>query len=104
MKVASLRIKCPKCGSGKVAYSCEPDCCFNHVCEDCLASFQLATRDLGSAITGLAAPPDHKDSCAPTVKCARCQSLDVRSVDGHDASDPTAACVVCGAVLELVYQ
>src|SRR5215471_4333658 len=104
MKVTSLKIRCPKCGSGNVAYSCEPDCCFNHVCEDCLESFQLATRDLGRSVKGLTGESDRADSCAPTARCAKCQSLDVHSAYADDPDVPTTVCIACGAVLELVYQ
>jgi hypothetical protein len=103
MKITPLRLACPKCGSSNVAYSCEPDCCFNHVCEDCLDSFQLATRELGRVITGLDSKGGNKDSCAPTAKCAKCHSLDVRSLDSDDGT-AAAVCASCGAVLELEYQ
>jgi len=104
MKVTSLKIRCPKCGSGNVAYSCEPDCCFNHVCEDCLESFQLATRDLGSSITGLDGERCREDSCTPTARCAKCHGLDVCSACSDDAVASTTVCLACGAVLELLYQ
>ena len=104
IRARPLTIKCPNCGSDKVAYSCEPECCFNHVCEDCLASFQLATRSLGETITGLPAMLEEKDSCAPTARCAKCQSLEVHSIDMDDAEGPSAFCVACGAALELVCQ
>src|SRR5215831_7943774 len=99
MKVTSLKIRCPKCGSGNVVYSCEPDCCFNHVCENCLESFQLATRDLGSSITGLGCERYREDSCDPTARCAKCLSLDVCSAYDDDAVASTIVCLSCGAVL-----
>src|SRR5215469_14716552 len=104
MKVTSLKIRCPKCGSGNVAYSCEPDCCFNHVCEDCLESFQLATRDLGRSITGLGGERLREDSCAPTARCAKCHSLDVHSAYPSGDGVSTTVCIACGAELELMYQ
>src|SRR5260370_41433059 len=104
MKIEPLTLTCPKCGSSKVAYSCEPDCCFNHVCEDCLGSFLLSTRELGRVITGLVSDAGERDSCAPTAKCAKCQSLDVRSLDSDQGTGAAAVCCICGAVLELVYQ
>jgi hypothetical protein len=104
MKVLPLTIKCPKCGSGSVAYSCDPDCCFNHVCEDCLDNFQLATHYLGRSFTGLVVRADRPDSCAPTTRCSNCQSLDVWSVEIDEPSGCTAACLACGAALALVCQ
>jgi hypothetical protein len=104
MKAIPLTIKCPSCGSGKVVYSCEPDCCFNHVCEDCLANFQLATRHLGREVPGLVAEAGHPDTCAPAARCSKCQSLDVWSVETDEGSSSAAACLACGAALELVYQ
>jgi len=104
MKITPLTIECPKCGSGKIAYSCEPECCFNHVCEDCLCNFLLGTRALGRAIPGLRPDAAEKDSCAPTAKCARCESLDVRSLDLDESTVLLAVCVLCGTVLELIYQ
>src|SRR5262249_1280510 len=44
MKLSELRVACPSCGSEAVAYTCQPECCFNHVCESCLANFELATE------------------------------------------------------------
>jgi hypothetical protein len=113
LKVTSLKIRCPKCGSNSVAYSCEPDCCFNHVCEDCLESFQLATRGLGRSITGwsgerdltaLGGEGDRADSCAPTARCAKCHSLDVHSAYAGDPVLSITVCLACGALLELLYQ
>src|SRR5215469_7277237 len=104
MNFTSLKTRCPKCGSWNVVYSCEPDCCFNHVCEDCLGSFQLATRDLGRSITGLIEEGPATESCTPTARCARCQSLGVRSAAASDETRAAAVCVACEAVLELVYE
>mgnify|MGYP001619709065 CR=1 FL=1 len=38
---------CPSCGSREITYTCEPKCCFNHVCNHCHASFMLVTEKLG---------------------------------------------------------
>src|SRR5262249_23100260 len=104
MNTLPLRVSCPACGSSNVAYSCEPECCFNHVCEDCLNSFQLATRDLGIHAAALTNGLPDPDSCAPTAACASCHSLRVRSIEGEEASAVKAVCVDCGAMLELAFE
>jgi len=103
MNSLPLELRCPACGSVKVAYSCEPECCFNHVCEDCLASFQVATRDLGQMAGHVIADGVEVDSCSPTASCARCHSLRVRSID-RDAASGRAVCIDCQALLELVLE
>ena len=102
-----LTVNCPKCGSGNVAYSCEPDCCFNHVCGDCLANFQLITRTSGRRDAGYRAPAEQDcdaeaDSCAPTAACANCQGLRVRSV--VDGKPGEAVCLDCGSILSLILE
>src|SRR5262249_37478309 len=104
MNVTPLTVRCPKCGSGRIAYSCEPDCCFNHVCEDCLTSFLLATRDAGQTITGTVAHQIEKDPCAPTARCARCQSLEVHSFVAGNSTGSAAICGKCGSVLEVLFE
>src|SRR5580704_350077 len=102
MTTEPLRINCPKCGSGNIAYSCEPDCCFNHVCGDCLANFQLVTRDLGQRFQNHRAQPvsedgEESDSCAPTVACAKCHGLSVRSLVDSESDPYRALCSDCGS-------
>jgi hypothetical protein len=96
-------VRCPTCGSAGVIYSCEPKCCFNHVCGDCRTSFQLVTHKTGKFdhTTDIAAhePP----SGDPTTCCAACESLRVAvvSVDSHRT---TLLCSNCRAVLELAIE
>jgi hypothetical protein len=109
MKIQPLTVVCPKCGSGNIAYSCEPGCCFNHVCGDCLASFQLVTRDLGKRfadrrLLAAGSDSDEEDSCAPTAACAKCQGLKVRSLADDESGFNRAVCVECGSVLELAME
>ena len=104
MKAIPLKVICPACGSAKVAYSCEPECCFNHVCEDCLSSFQVGTRDLGTEAAQLSIQEGEPDSCASTAACARCHSLRVRSIDSDDSNGQRAVCIDCQTVLELVLE
>jgi hypothetical protein len=103
MKLLDLTVACPHCGSRNVIYSCEPTCCFNHVCGDCLASFELLTRDLGGELAVVENQPGERDSTAPTVACARCESLEVHRVD-DGASSNQLVCVSCHAHLELDFS
>jgi hypothetical protein len=66
-----------------------------------LNSFQLATLDLGLQAAELSDGLPERDSCAPTVACARCHSLSVRSIDGEEAGSKKAVCKDCRALLEL---
>lgn len=96
-----LTVTCPQCGSRDVVYSCEPECCFNHVCGACYTSFQLVTAELDErlAIPDVALP--ERDSCAPTVACAHCESLAVYLLDTGDSSSPRLICTACHTRLEL---
>jgi|GEM_PF-734108 len=100
MRFIPLTVTCPACGSGDVVYSCTPDCCFNHVCNACLKSFELSTKDTGESLEPAPLAADEGDSCAPTVSCARCGSLRVLMIEGG-ASGPGLACSSCHTLLEL---
>lgn len=104
MAVVPLRdvVRCPECGSRDVVYSCEPKCCFNHVCADCKTTFQITTAKTGrsdpSAIN--IAEPDSGD---PTTSCCACHSLRIAAV----SDSPESTLVVCGdckSVLSLAYE
>ena len=98
-----LRLACPRCASPDVVYSCEPRCCFNHVCAACRCTFQTATAPRtgpqAGKLTGLLAPDPPPDSSDPTAPCSECRSIAV-----HALADGRVACVRCGAVLELLYE
>jgi hypothetical protein len=79
-----------------VAYSCEPKCCFNHVCGDCHSTFEPLTKATGTRRRGIAPPDPLPDACDPIVACAACESTDV-----YVAEDESMVCYRCGAVLEL---
>lgn len=101
MKFAPLSVVCPACGSPAITYTCEPKCCFNHVCNDCHASFMLATERLGGELPeedrpGLPATGP-ADALAPCVGCERCESIAVYRIDG----DPDGA-HVCGECFALL--
>lgn len=96
MRVRPLEFHCPVCGSSAITYTCEPDCCFNHVCGACGASFQPRTRATGETAGGFVPPAPPPDSCDPTAACAKCASLAVYLME-----DGRLVCAGCGAILEL---
>jgi hypothetical protein len=82
-RAVPLAVECPECGSAGVFYSCDPRCCFNHVCESCRASFFLSTRLLGetsAAFPDLAVGARGADTTGPTAPCARCQGIHLLSI------------------------
>jgi hypothetical protein len=96
-----LAVECPECGSAEVFYSCDPRCCFNHVCASCRASFFLSTHLLGevsAVFPDLAVTPRGADTTGPTAPCARCQGIQVLSIAAGEGS---AMCPDCGALLEV---
>lgn len=96
-----LDLVCPRCGGVEIVYSCEPECCFNHLCGGCRTTFLTATRYLGAR---LPAPPprpggDEPDPSDPAAPCCECGEAGVvRLADGR------CSCVECGALLELLYE
>ncbi|MBI4481890.1 MAG: hypothetical protein HY652_03265 [Acidobacteria bacterium] len=104
MKLAPLSVVCPQCGSPDVIYSCNPACCFNHVCGDCLASFELVTRPVGQEMLPGDIPTTEKDACSPTAECACCHGMEVYLVAEGDGNTTRALCASCHALLELACQ
>lgn len=96
MKTSKLKFTCPVCGSTGVFYSCEPKCCFNHVCNDCSSTWEPATRVLGGRIAGIERPDPLPESDESTVACAKCESTAVYSLE-----DGRLVCADCGLLLEL---
>jgi hypothetical protein len=94
-------VRCPECNSRDVVYSCEPKCCFNHVCADCKTTFQITTSKLGRSdpTAGEVARPESGD---PTTNCCVCHSLRVGVVSDNDAK--TLICGDCKALLSLQYE
>lgn len=97
MKAAIPVVACPSCGSHSVVYSCEPKCCFNHVCGDCHCTFELQTRALGGELPEVEAPERPLEACDPTAECARCHSLTVYQVGDR------YVCLSCSALLVVEY-
>jgi len=96
MRTRRLEISCPLCGSAEVAYTCTPNCCFNHVCAGCGATFEPVTRATGRTQKGIEPPDPLPEASDPTAACARCDSTEVYLTD-----DNAAVCAKCGAVLEV---
>ena len=94
MRTGRLELSCPLCGAADVAYTCTPDCCFNHLCAGCGATFEPVTRAIGRSSGGLEPPDPLPDASDPTVACARCQSTEV-----YLTPDRQAVCLRCGALL-----
>lgn len=99
VKTRPLVFTCPACGSGEVFYSCTPNCCMNHVCAACGASFEPATEAVGAKLSGIAAPDPPPDSTGPTAACARCESVSVYLLE-----DGRLVCGNCGEVLTLSFE
>jgi hypothetical protein len=108
LRAVPLAVECPECGSAAVVYSCDPHCCFNHVCANCRASFFLTTRLLGEAREEVGEWPaagGRSDPTAPTAPCDRCGGLGVWSIAeeergaGPDDRVRRGVCVDCGAML-----
>ena len=93
-------IRCPECGSAEIVYSCEPKCCFNHVCADCRASFEINTEKTGRADTTTAISVEEPLSGDPTTACAACDSLRV-AVLSTEGGETLMLCANCRQVLRL---
>jgi DNA-directed RNA polymerase subunit RPC12/RpoP len=93
-----LELACPVCASTEVFYTCTPNCCFNHVCNQCGSTFEPATIAKGRFRKGLAAPDPPPDASDPTVDCAKCGAISV-----YLAEDGELVCIGCGSVLGLEY-
>ena len=98
MRTRKLELACPVCGSPEVFYSCTPNCCYNHVCSACGATFEPATTRKGGVVRGLLPPDSPPDATDPTAECAACGSPAV-----YLAEDGGVVCGKCGAALELEY-
>ncbi len=96
MKTRKLVIACPACGSFEVFYSCTPNCCFNHVCGNCGATFEPATRSTGGVLKGTLPPDPLPEPGDPTAPCGKCESTAV-----YMTEEGGLVCGTCGALLEL---
>ncbi len=102
MTLTPISVPCPQCGStSDVVYSCNPACCFNHVCGRCYTTFELATTKAGEASGDFGPLPPEPDPTGPTVPCARCGEIKLFAI--ADGGRPTGQllCVSCKALLTL---
>ncbi len=104
MALRPLSIQCPSCGSSAITYTCEPRCCFNHLCAACYTTFELFTEPLNRTLTGLEKPSEARDDLAPTVACARCESVEVYVVDQAGEAQGALLCIDCHALLRLGFD
>ncbi len=93
-------IRCPQCGSDEIVYSCEPKCCFNHVCANCRSTFELNTSKTGQFDRETKLSAEEPLSGDATTGCANCESLKL-SVLRSEADQTLLLCADCRAVLEL---
>ena len=96
-------IRCPKCGGAEVVYSCEPKCCFNHVCADCRTTFLINTEKTGRFDQATAFDVADPDSTDPTTGCANCESIQVAVLESDEA-ETLLICARCHAVSRMVIQ
>jgi transcription elongation factor Elf1 len=96
-------IRCPKCGGSDIVYSCEPKCCFNHVCADCRSSFEINTVKTGEYITAPTNVVEEPQSGEPTTCCASCESLQVAVLKSED-KETLLLCGKCGAISKMVIE
>jgi hypothetical protein len=93
-----LALSCPVCASSDVFYSCTPNCCFNHVCGGCGATFEPVTEALGGRLSGIVPPDPLPDASDPTVACASCDSTAV-----YVTAKGQVVCSKCGALLRIQF-
>ncbi len=96
-------VRCPKCGGQDIVYSCEPKCCFNHVCADCRSTFEINTEKTGRSDLATALEATEPDSSDPTTACASCESLRV-AVLSTSAAETLLLCAKCRAISRLVIE
>lgn len=103
MTLAPISMACPRCGSRDVIYSCKPECCFNHVCNNCYTTFEPVTNKIGELKGDLDAgviPPD-ADPSDPTAACARCGESRVFAIIEGGTPSGQLVCSSCKALLTL---
>lgn len=94
---------CPQCGGREIIYSCEPKCCFNHVCADCRSTFELNTQKTGRFDHETAISAEEPPSGEPTTGCASCESLRIAVLSSR-TDETLLLCAVCHAVSRLVVE
>jgi hypothetical protein len=95
-------VRCPTCGGSDIVYTCEPKCCFNHLCADCRTTFQLVTRKTGRVLNVWSIAAEEPPSGDPTAACSACESLALAVLD--EEGKPCVVCASCHTALELAYE
>ena len=93
-------VKCPHCGGSEIIYSCEPKCCFNHVCANCRSTFEINTSKTGRFDHNSSLATEEPLSGEPTTGCANCDSLKI-GVLSHEDGETLLLCGKCRAVLKM---
>ncbi len=96
-------VRCPKCGGSDIVYSCEPKCCFNHVCADCRSTFEINTHKTGAFDRESRLEFTEPESGDPTTGCEACESLSL-AVLHSDERETLLLCGKCRAVLRLAIE
>ncbi len=96
-------VRCPKCAGTEIVYSCEPKCCFNHVCADCRSTFEINTKKTGTFDRESDLPFNEPESGDPTTGCANCDSLNL-AVLCTGGDETLLVCGKCRAVLKLAIE
>jgi hypothetical protein len=99
MTLIPLSIACPECGSLDVFYSCNPSCCFNHVCSKCYTTFEPVTTKVGELELDHTLVPPDPEPTAPTAACVRCGEHKLFAIEGVEIG--SLVCVSCNALLTL---
>lgn len=102
MNLVPISIACPECGSPDVFYSCKPECCFNHVCNQCYTTFELESERVGEVQEDFMPPPE-PESDNPTIPCSRCGECKVFLWKDAPEPGPTYVCVSCKATLKATF-
>jgi hypothetical protein len=101
MNLVPISLACPQCGSSDVLYSCKPECCFNHVCNNCYTTFELETERVGETVEELVATSE-PDSTNPAAPCARCGECRVFACEDGSGKATTYVCISCKALLRIL--
>jgi len=96
-------VRCPHCQGAEIVYSCEPKCCFNHVCADCRSTFELNTAKTGRFDRESPIEAVEPGSADPTTGCAACESLRL-AVLASDAKETLLLCADCRAISRLLVE
>ena len=96
-------VRCPQCGGSDIIYSCEPKCCFNHICADCRSTFELNAQKTGRFDPETTIHAEEPQSGEPTTGCASCESLKV-AVLSSSGDETLLLCGECRAISKLVLE